>query len=328
MKRFTYLAAAIATAPASSATAAHLSDSTGYALTGNGKRLVIYDSLGSVENSSVIKLDATIDAIAYRPVTGELYGLSKGKNGDKIVVIDTMSGTTTDTGATFNNASIGDGAKVGFDFNNAIDAARGVSTADDNVVFFPSDFQSANANTVQRFTDLFYRTAATDADGDGTPDGIADANAGVNPTIFANAYTNAIAGAKASTTFQYALDSGTNSLVSLANNAGILDTIAKITFNGKEIDFTSVGGFDIISKAEGDNTAIALLNSKGKKSKLFEIDLTTGFATLVGNTGMKNLSGFAASAPTPEPVPLPASALLLGGAIAGGAAFARKRRKA
>ena len=316
----TILTAAMLGALASPAVAATLNGSMGYGLAGGGNQLVIFDKLSDPTSATTLSLTGgTLDAIAYRPVTGELYGYSigAGKASDAVYVIDTMTGALTNTGATFGaGAKIGSNARMGFDFNNAIDAARAVSTQDDNLVFFPDTFPSTNAGTVQRFTNLAYAAG--------------DVNEGVNADIFANAYTNAIDGQTATTTLQYALDAKTNSLVTLANNAGTLATIGKVTYNGAELDFNARGGFDIVSLSEGDNLAIALLNVPGGPamgtSGLYTIDLTTGAASFFGDPGQSSFIGFAA-ATNLSAVPLPASSLLLVGGLGALGAVARRRRR-
>ncbi|KNX41222.1 hypothetical protein ROTO_21740 [Roseovarius tolerans] len=187
---------------------------SGYVLADDGATLVVMSNVNAPSDVMTYSLDSPLKAIAWRPVTGELLGYSDGM----IATIDPMSGEMTDLGASFmEDAMIGDGKMVAFDFNNKIDAVRAVTSAGDNLVYFPEDFgdNDERAGSVRRFTDLAY------ADG--------DSMAGTTPMIFANAYTNAINGRTASATFQYALDAETDTLVSLANNAGTLETIGKIT---------------------------------------------------------------------------------------------------
>lgn len=110
--------------------------------------------------------------------------------------------------------------------------------------------------------------------------------------ILVNAYTNAINGA----TFQYALDAATDTLVSLANNAGTLETIGKITVDGVPVNLVPMGGFDIVSAKEGEDMALAILHMEGAASAgLYAIDLETGAATMKADLGMGGITGFAAS---------------------------------
>jgi hypothetical protein len=196
-----------------------------------------------------------------------------------------MSGEITDLGAEFAEAAtFADDAMVAFDFNNAIDAVRAVSTAGDNLVYFPEGFGDMDdrAGTVIRVTDLFW------AEG--------DANADVTPSVYANAYTNAINGMTADSTFQYGLDSNANALVSVANNAGTLNSIGYLTVDGETVDLSPMGGFDIVSPEVGVDMAYAILQlDVAETAGLYSIDLETAEATLLADLGMGGFTGFAAS---------------------------------
>lgn len=253
---------------------------TGYGLTDDGAALAVFADMTAPDGAEKVMLSGgTVDAIAYRPVTGDLMGFSKT---GKVYVIDTATGELTDTEASFaEDVVMGKDAPVAFDFNNKIDAVRAVSGDGVNVVYFPTDFGDDRANSVLRFTDLAY------AEG--------DVSVGITPMIFANAYTNAVNGAKQETTAQYALDAGTDTLVTLANNAGTLETVAPLTLDGKAVDVAAAGGFEIISAEAGADTAIALLQTEGSDTTgLYQVDLETGALTLMGDTKMSGFSGFAA----------------------------------
>lgn len=254
----------------------------GYALANNGTTLITMGSIASPAKMDTFTLSSKLDAVAYRPVTGELLGYSNGA----VYSVDTKTGKLTDLGASFTKgAMISKGASAtAMDFNNKIDAVRMVGSDGTNLVYFPVGFgkEDKRANSVLKFTSTFYAKG--------------DSNEGMTPEIFANAYTNAIAGAKASSTFQFALDSKTDSLVSLANNAGELKTVAKITINGKAVDVLSMGGFDIVSAKEGSDAAYAVLQLEGaSKAGLYSMNLMTGAATLMADLPMGGFSGFAVS---------------------------------
>lgn len=84
--------------------------------------------------------------------------------------------------------------------------------------------------------------------------------------------------------------------MSLANNAGTLETIGKITVGGSAVDLAPMGGFDIVSPEEGENMGLAILQMEGAQTAgLYEIDLETGAATLKADLGMGGIMGFAAS---------------------------------
>jgi len=251
---------------------------SGYVLAKNGATLLKFNDLSDTNSLDTLRLSKPLDAIAYRPVTGDLIGFSRN---DGIYEIDVSSGALSDLRAKFSDgADIGDGA-VAFDFNNAIDAVRLVGSSGANLVYFPDNFGDDRASTVLSFTETFY------AEG--------DVNEGTEPLVFANAYTNAIPGAKASSTFQYALDARTNALVSLANNAGTLQTVGDITVDGAAVDIVTAGGMDIVSMAEGKDEAYAVLQIKDTDtSGLYSIDLQSAEAVLIGDLGMTGITGFAA----------------------------------
>ena len=253
----------------------------GYALANDGATLVTMADISMPDQAETFDLETPLRAIAYRPVTGELLGFATGK----IYTIDPTSGALTDANAQFmDDATIAEGAAVAFDFNNAIDAVRAVSSEGDNLVYFPDGFGDGDekANSVRRFTNATY------AEG--------DASAGETPAIFANAYTNAINGSTAESTAQYALDAATDSLVTLANNEGTLETVGKITVDGSEVDITDMGGFDIASPEEGTDEAYAILQIEGQENAaLYAIDLSSGAATKLSDLSMGGFSGFAVS---------------------------------
>lgn len=250
----------------------------GFALANDGMTLVSMADITSPTDVQTMDLSEALDAIAWRPVTGDLLGFKNGK----VVTIDPASGEMTDLDAAFNDdAMVADGSKVAFDFNNKIDAVRAVSSEEDNLVYFPKDFSAEDkAGKVVRVSDLAY------AEG--------DANAGTDPVIYANAYTNAINGETASSTFQYALDAETDSLVSLANNEGTLETIAKVTVDGEAVDLSDWGGFDIMSPSEGEDMAYAILQMEGADSAgFYTLDLETGEAMMQADLGMGGFTALA-----------------------------------
>lgn len=282
MHRILLSSAAVLSLTASAGFAAGHASTMGYALADDGSTLVVMSDIAAPADAQTFELETALDAIAFRPVTGDLLGLTGGM----VYTINPADGTLSDLGATFmDDATIAEDAMVAFDFNNAIDAVRAVSSAGDNLVYFPDGFGDGDekAGSVRRMTDLAYADE--------------DENAGATPMVFANAYTNAIAGKTAGSTFQYGLDAGTDALVSIANNEGTLATIAPITVGGETVDLSGMGGFDILSAEEGLDAAYAVLQMEGAETAgLYSIDLETGAATLLSDLGMGGLSGFAVSA--------------------------------
>jgi hypothetical protein len=277
--KFSALGALTATLMASTASADGHSADMGFALANDGGTLVMMADITAPTEVAATELSTPLAALAWRPVTGTLMGFTDGK----IFEVNTETGELTDLEAAFaDDATIADGALVAFDFNNKIDAVRAVSSAGDNLVYFPEGFgdNDERAGTVIRVTDMAY---AED-----------DANAGAEPMVFANAYTNAINGMTAGSTFQYGLDAGTDALISIANNAGTLATVAPVMVDGMATDISAMGGFDIMSPEEGSDMAYAILQMEGADTAgFYMLDLETGEATMQADLGMGGFTSLA-----------------------------------
>ena len=301
---------------ASSAMAATLgTNATAYALGNEGRTLVTVATPGGGAATGVTLSFAggamtSLDALAFRPMTGQLYGYDD--EGDTVYEVNMTTGVATAV-VTNMNATTND--DLGFDFNNVLDAARIVTAEEENVVFFPNNAPP----TLEPKTKLAFVAG--------------DPNEGANPNIVMNAYTNAVP--MATSTTQYVIDSDWNILATLGNNAGTLETVGELFLDDMPFDLTEDGGFDILSFSEGDNTAFALLTMGGMQA-IYEVPLMAdgmgrvnlSFVTAVdGSFG--TLDGFAvvagAGGPNPSlpPVPVPASLGLLGTGVAVLAAWRR-----
>lgn len=148
-------ATALLTLTAQTAFAAGHATMTGYGLAGDGAAIVVFNDMSAPSGAEKVALTgSTVDAIAYRPLTGDMIGFSKA---GKVFTINPEKGALTDTEAKSDDAvTMADDAVVALDFNNKINAVRAVSSDGANVVYFPVEFGDERANSVLRFTDLAY----------------------------------------------------------------------------------------------------------------------------------------------------------------------------
>jgi hypothetical protein len=232
------------------------------ALTDNNK-LVSFDDHNPAASqfTDITGVEGTLLGIDTRPADGSIYGISTANN---IYTIDADSGLASYV-STLNTPFEG-GTISGFDFNPVADRLRLVGDNDQNF--------RINVDTGEVTVD------GTLAFGSG------DANEGVNPNVTAAAYTNSFDGT--ASTQLYNIDTLLNDLA-LQNppNDGTLATVGDLG-----IDFDTLGGFEIVSATEGDNTAFAVSDTT-----LYSIDLNSGAAYSLGEVGSidpLNLQGLTA----------------------------------
>jgi hypothetical protein len=198
--------------------------------------------------------------IDFRPATSVLYGLGST---NRLYAIDLMSGVATAVGTAPLNPTLMAGA-VGFDFNPTVDRIRVINEADQNARVNPDTGGVADFDTltggVQFDGNLVYATG--------------DRNSGANPLAVAAAYTNNFGGATSTTL--YAIDGDLDVLVrQVPPNDGVLNTVGSLG-----VDASRILGFDI----SPSGNAIAAIDVGGVSS-LYNINLTTGAATAIGQIG-------------------------------------------
>lgn len=199
----------------------------------------------------MLQPNTILQAIDYRPATQQIYLLDDDEN------------VYTFNPFTFDASLVGNfspprlpGVSYGFDFNPSFSGgefARIITDTNDNRV--------VSGNTGQYLlpvekTDVFYDAG--------------DVNAGEDPNVVAIAYTNSVAGAQS--TQQYGIDSSLGVLVTVANNAGTLETRGALGSG----PYTGDLGLDISGTTGVAYAAVQPIGSA--VSYLTTVNLTTGLA--------------------------------------------------
>jgi hypothetical protein len=252
-----------------------------------------------------------LDAIDFRPQTGQLYGYLDAT--DSLYLVNTANASLTlvasGSGASATNTNL-----LGMDYNPTIDRVRVVTDSGQNLVYNPNSSAAPTVNTP-----LFY------------PAGDPGANAPLGARIIENAYDRNIASAFLTTT-QYGIDYGTDTLVTINNNAGTLTTIGSLGLNIN--DSAPFVGFDIFTAyggVNGVNTAYGIFDTTpGAAPGFYTVNLGTGAATSVGAIGggftqVYSLAVTPTSAVAPEPTS--AALALLGSGGLAMVGIARRRRR-
>ena len=220
----------------------------------SGRRLLFFDSATPTTITKTITVTTVgseaLVAIDFRPATSDLFAL--GASG-RLYILNLTTLAASVPPATPTPLS---GTRFGFDFNPTVDRIRVTSDADQNIRLNPNDGSLTATDTALAFA-------------------AGDAHAGANPNIVASAYTNNFVGAVA--TVLYDIDSNLDILVNQdPANAGALHTVGALG-----LDTTDNAGFDI---SQGTGAAYASL-TVGATTGLYQINLATGTATLIGTIG-------------------------------------------
>lgn len=244
---------------------------TVYAIGAGGGSLVRFQSdnpAGATVVGGFSGAATFLDAIDFRPATGELFGYLDSTDSFYRVDVNTGALTLASVGA---SGAPTNTFHVGMDFNPTIDRARLVTDSGQNIVFNPV------AGTAAPFTTLAYA--------------IGDPNENASPSIIDNAYSRNRVGLV--TTTQYVIDYNLDVVATLANNTGVMTTVGSL---GVDTDLFT--GFDIFTSGTND-TGYALLTAPGGSPSFYTIDLATGQASLVGALGFTDQVYSLAVVPAP-----------------------------
>lgn len=261
-----------------------------YSLAGNSTQLIRFDTANPAAVTTIGAISGAttgLSGLDFRPADGKLYGYALGN----LYTVDTATGVTTFVSSLTTPANSN---LLGIDFNPVADRLRIVTDTDQNL----------RVNVA---------TGATTVDGP-LAYAAGDVNAGANPNIIDAAYTNSDVDPATGTALFY-IDYVLDILVGTSNpNGGVLSTIGALGF-----DIDVFTGFDILT-SNGTNFGLATFRVGGIDG-LYNVNLATGAATLVGAIGASELFGLAVVQEVPEP----GSLALLGAAAL--AVFAARRRR-
>ncbi len=243
------------------------------------------DTATTVALSGVSSLE-TMVALAWRPQTGQLYGMGVRAAADTatLYLVDPQTGLVTAVGAAGGIAYVNalgnpvdlpvPGAGWGIDFNPAVDRLRIVANGGLNARVNPNNGAPVDGDS------------AGGVNPDGVHNPLPPGSTGVTSVAYTNAYTQSLTGG---VTTVYVLEPTANQLlIQNPPNAGMLTAARTVTLGGAPLDFSTVTGLDIpgevavaTSSVAAAGSAIALLDVGGVES-LYTLNLTTGEATLLG----------------------------------------------
>lgn len=215
--------------------------------------------------------DETVAGIDFRPANGRLYAITST---GRLYVIDTASGAATRVGST-DAAAMMKSTTVGLNFNPAVDRIRYVGAGGENMRLHPDTGAVVDANPnqdgVQTDGPLAYAAG--------------DPYSGRKPYVTGAAYTNSVSGAK--TTTNFVIDANLGVLATQGSREGTPNPVSPNT--GQLFTVGSLGvkvagpvAFDI---APGTNAALATIVPLNGKTTLYELDLRSGAATMIGVVG-------------------------------------------
>jgi hypothetical protein len=219
----------------------------------------------------------TLIGMDYRPNTGQLYALGydvgSTTNNARLYVIDPTTGVATPVGTAAITLALGTNPnRIGFDFNPTVDRIR---------------VEGGSGGTNYRLNPTTGGIAATD----GTLN-YAAPNTALTPSVLSVAYTNSYIGSTSTTLYVLDAPSSNNGLLSVQSppNDGTLTTTKPLMLGQYGVGDALALNADVYYNAstglnEAYMTEVTVRNASGvSSSNFYSLDLSTGMATLRGNT--------------------------------------------
>lgn len=211
--------------------------------------------------------------VDYRVAKGVLYAL--GRSG-QLYTVDTSQGRLTPVGAA--NAAVANlsGDEFGFDFNPTVDRIRVVTTGGQNLRLHPDTGAQVdgdpNREGIQRDGDLHYAAG--------------DVHAGRAPAIAAAGYTYNTRNDKITT--NYAIDRALGTLVIQGSREGTEPVVSPNSGQLRTVGSLGLGSLNAVSLDISDVGNVALMAARSgadPRTRLYQVDLESGRATLLGQVG-------------------------------------------
>jgi truncated hemoglobin YjbI len=194
----------------------------------------------------------TVLGLDFRPANKRLYALGSSS---RIYVIDPPTGQASAIGEGSFSPAL-EGTKFGFSFNPTVDRIRITSNSGQNLRVHPDTGVVAATDGALNYAD------------------------GSTPGVVASAYTNSVAGATATTLYNF--DLGKKAIVTQAPpNDGTLSVAFALP---EGADFSEVTGFDIVPNSM--RAFLATRENGAARTQLYEVDLGAKTATLAGTAGV------------------------------------------